>query len=217
MIRVARRNKTLAAAFVLTLALLALPSIAAATLSKGSSGPAVAGLNMRLAELSYLPAETRSSRFGPATYHGVVAFQMLNGLAPDGVVGPRTRAALETAERPRPRLSLAGSRIEVARSAQIAFLVKGGEVARTIHVSTGKSGFTTPAGTFRVYRREVKSWSYSYHVWLPWAAYFNGGIAFHGHAQVPSYAASHGCVRIPTPFAEEVYRFARVGRVVKVL
>ncbi len=142
---------------------------------------------------------------------------MLSGLAPDGVVGPQTRAALKTAERPRPRLAPRGSWIEVVRSAQIAFLVKGGEVARTIHVSTGKAGFTTPAGTFRVYRREVRSWSYSYHVWLPWAAYFNGGTAFHAHSEVPPNPASHGCVRVPAPFAEEVYRFARLGRVVKVL
>lgn len=218
MTRVAVRHKALAAAFLLTLALLTLPSLAAAgTLSKGSSGPAVAALNSRLAELSYLPSGAHSSRFAPATYHGVLAFQMLSGLSPDGVVGPRTRAALAAAKRPRPRLSLTGRRIEVLRSAQIAFLVSGGEVVRTIHVSTGKSGFTTPAGSFRVFRREVKSWSYSYHVWLPWAAYFNGGIAFHGSAQVPSYAASHGCVRIPMPFAEEVYGFARMGRTVKVL
>ena len=218
MTRVAVRHKALATAAVLTLALLSLPSLAgAATLSKGSRGPAVAALNSRLAELSYLPSGARSSRFGSATHHGVVAFQMLSGLSPDGVVGPRTRAALVAAERPRPRLALRGRRIEVARSAQLAFLVAGGGVVRTIHVSTGKRGFTTPAGTFRVFRREVRSWSYSYNVWLPWAAYFNGGIAFHGHAQVPPYAASHGCVRIPMPFAEEVYDFARIGRTVKVL
>lgn len=220
--RITRNRSRLAALGVATLALLALPGLApakaaGATLSQGSSGPAVAALNQRLAELTYLPAGAHSSRFRAATRHAVVTFQMLHGLAPDGVVGPRTKAALAKAERPKPRLRLAGSRIEVVRSAQIAFLVRSGKVLRTIHVSTGKAGYTTPAGTFRVFRREQRSWSYSYSVWLPWAAYFNGGIAFHASRDVPPYPASHGCVRIPGVFAKEVYDFARMGRVVKVL
>ena len=202
---------------LLATAALLVPSAHAASLSQGSSGAAVAALNERLAELTYLPAGTSSSRFTRATHHAVVAFQKLNGLVPDGAVGPRTRAALADAERPRPHLALAGRRAEVSRSLQVAFLVVDGEVVRTIDVSTGKPGYTTPAGTFRVFRRERMSWSYSYRVWLPWAAYFNGGIAFHGSRDVPTYAASHGCVRIPTPFAREVYRFARMGTSVTVL
>ena len=67
------------------------------------------------------------------------------------------------------------------------------------------------------YRREQRSWSYSYRVWLTWAAYFNRGIAFHGYRTVPVYAASHGCVRVPFPFARELYAFARLGTRVDVL
>ncbi|MGH2690043.1 MAG: L,D-transpeptidase, partial [Actinomycetota bacterium] len=33
-------------------------------------------------------------------------------------------------------------------------------------------------------------------------AYFNGGIAFHGAPSVPATPASHGCVRLPMPFAD---------------
>ncbi|MCB1026167.1 MAG: L,D-transpeptidase family protein, partial [Microthrixaceae bacterium] len=29
--------------------------------------------------------------------------------------------------------------------------------------------------------------------------YFNGGIALHGSPSVPSYPASHGCVRLTDP------------------
>ena len=213
-------RRAVATAAIATLAVLVLPGFAsaeAATLSRGSSGPAVAALNARLAELSYLPAGTRSSRFTAATHHGVIAFQKLNGLAPDGEVGPRTRAALEKAKRPRPRLARDGRRIEVWRARQVAFLVVNGKVARTIHVSTGKRGYTTPGGSYRVFRRERMSWSVSYRVWLPWAAYFNRGIAFHGYRDVPTYPASHGCVRVPMPFAAEVYGFARIGTRVHVL
>lgn len=45
-------------------------------------------------------------------------------------------------------------------------------------------------------------------VWLPYASYFNGGIALHAYAVVPAYPASHGCIRIPAPEARFVYQFA---------
>ena len=45
-----------------------------------------------------------------------------------------------------------------------------------------------------------------YAVWLPWASYFVGGVAFHESPEVPSTAASHGCVRVPHGDAEWLYR-----------
>ncbi|HEU4449108.1 MAG TPA: L,D-transpeptidase family protein [Gaiellaceae bacterium] len=189
----------------------------ATVLAKGSRGDGVAKLNAKLAKLTYLPAGADSSRFTLGTHHAVVAFQKVNGLAPDGVVGPVTRSALRDASAPRPRVERDGRRVEVWRGRQVAVLVADGRVRRTVHVSTGRAGYRTPAGTFRVYRRERLSWSYVYDVWLPWAVYFNGGIAFHAHRRVPPYPVSHGCVRVPRPFAREVYDFARPRRVVSVL
>ena len=46
---------------------------------------------------------------------------------------------------------------------------------------------------------------------MPYAAYFRGGIATHQSPDVPSYPASHGCVRLPEGEAERVYRFVDVG------
>ena len=69
-------------------------------------------------------------------------------------------------------------------------------------------GFHTPTGAFRVYRRELRSWSYLYRVWLPCALYFQEGHAFHGYYSVPSYPASHGCVRMTLADAPSVYPFA---------
>ena len=45
----------------------------------------------------------------------------------------------------------------------------------------------------------------------PDAAYFRGGIARHQSPDVPSYPASHGCVRLPDGEADRVYRFVDVG------
>ena len=40
------------------------------------------------------------------------------------------------------------------------------------------------------------SWSVPFSTWMPWASYFVGGIAFHAYGSVPSYPASHGCIRM---------------------
>ncbi len=58
-----------------------------------SNGPDVATLQDRLRELGFNPGATNSS-FGPATQAAVIAFQRSEGLLADGVVGPRTAAAL---------------------------------------------------------------------------------------------------------------------------
>lgn len=61
----------------------------------GSEGPRVKGLQLRLIELGY--HVSADGDFGPATRRQVVAFQADHGLKPDGVVGTKTEAALETA------------------------------------------------------------------------------------------------------------------------
>lgn len=88
---------------------------------------------------------------------------------------------------------------------------------RAIHVSTGTAATPTPAGSFRAYRQERQSWSVPFRVWLPWASYSTGGVAFHGYPEVPTYRASHGCVRIPLSEAPTVYGFARVGVLIRVV
>ena len=47
--------------------------------------------------------------------------------------------------------------------------------------------------------------------------YFNGGIAVHGLASVPSYPASHGCARIPLAIAEYFPTLVSKGEAVYVV
>lgn len=201
--------------------LLALPALAAAderALQRGDSGPAVEALTQRLAGLGYLPADGGRSTFDDATYHAVVALQKWEGLGRDGIVGPQTAAALRSAERPRPLgHGRQGRRIEVLFDRQVALLIRDGRVKRTIAVSTGAPGYRTPAGRFKVFRKEIRSWSVPFQVWLPYASYFHGGVAFHGYDPVPTYPASHGCVRVPRPFMRGVYRFAKMNTPVLVI
>lgn len=192
-------------------ALIAVPSASAAVYRLGARGSAVKQLNARLAALSYLPARPAGRRFTAATEQGVIAFQKYADIGADGIVGPQTQAALKLAARPQAPAG-AGRRIVVSLSRQLAFLVNARDlVVRTVSVSTGRPGYATPPGVFRIYRRERDSWSNPYQVSLPWAAYFYRGYAFHGWASVPVTPASHGCVRVPLPFAAEVFRYARLG------
>ena len=186
-------------------------SASAEALGVGSGGAEVRQLNERLAELSYLPRSAVSARFTDGTFHAVVAFQKYAGLRPTGRAGAKTIRALEAAGAPRPKTRGDGRRIEVSLGRQLAFLIRGDRVVRTIPVSTAAPGYSTPRGRHAIYRKERMSWSVPYSVWLPYASYFTGGIAFHAYPDVPVYPASHGCVRVPIPFAAELYAFATYG------
>ena len=48
------------------------------------------------------------------------------------------------------------------------------------------------------------------------SSYFIGGYAIHGYLDVPTYAASHGCLRVPIPSAWSIYSWVRMGDVVDV-
>ena len=182
-------------------------------------GPApvdVAGVQLRLAGLSYLPANAVTGAWDYRTKQAVLAFQSWHGLARDGIVGPQTIAALEVAARPGPSGRDDGRRIEVDRAKGVVLLIDGSSVIRTVHASTGAPAYETPAGSYSVFRKETNSWSVPYRVWLPYASYFNGGIAFHASDEVPARPASHGCVRLSAPEAPFVYEFATVGTTVLV-
>ncbi len=67
-----------------------------ATLKQGSSGPDVQDLQQKLKDLRFDPNGV-DGNFGPGTKAAVIAFQQSKGLQADGVVGPATMAALQTA------------------------------------------------------------------------------------------------------------------------
>jgi lipoprotein-anchoring transpeptidase ErfK/SrfK len=107
--------------------------------------------------------------------------------------------------------------VEVLLDRQVALLVDGDVVTRVLDVSTGKRGYETPAGTWSVFRKEQRSWSVPYSVWLPWASYFVGGVAFHEYPDVPPVAASHGCIRVPRWDAAWLYSQIPIGTPVTVI
>lgn len=182
----------------------------------GDRGPAVRRVQQRLHRLGFMNGRFVSGRYDQATWHAVTGFQGYMRLSRDGAAGAQTLARLMRADRPQPRSADGGAHVEVDLSRQIMMLVNGkGRVERVIQVSTGATG-NTPAGRFSVERKERMSWSKPFKSWLPYASYFHEGIAFHEYADVPTYPASHGCVRIPFSDAPVVWAFTSIGMPVDV-
>jgi peptidoglycan hydrolase-like protein with peptidoglycan-binding domain len=68
------------------------PSLATGSIRPGQQGTRVAALQVALVNVGYvIPVD---GRYGPLTEAAVVDFQLLNGIDPIGIAGPRTRAAL---------------------------------------------------------------------------------------------------------------------------
>ena len=116
----------------------------------------------------------------------------------------KPKAANVRGELANPRATGAVS-IEVSIVRQRMTIRKGGNVWKTINVSTGsgrrycekgKCGVAiTPRGRFRIYNR-VSGWRTAALGRLYNPLYFKGGFAIHGSGSVPRYPASHGCVRV---------------------
>ena len=132
----------------------------------------------------------------------------------DGVAGVQTRTKLLSASVPHPRAGSYGHHVEVYRSLGVVLCVDGGTVVRVVHCSTGRPGLETTAGVWHVYLKSLRFYSREYDSWMPWTSFFHGGEGLHGYEEVPSYPASHGCVRLSMPEAPWVYDFATMGTTV---
>jgi hypothetical protein len=175
----------------------------------------VRGAQLRLAALGYLDPSEVTGSLDYLTEQALLAFQGWEDLDRTGTVTGQTQVELVRASRPRPAVRRPARRIEIYRDRGVLLMTEDGEVLRAVHTSTGSLG-RTPEGDFAVYVKSLYSWSVPFHVWMPYAAYFRGGIAMHQSPDVPSYPASHGCVRLPEGEADRVYRFVDVGTPVAV-
>jgi len=176
----------------------------------------VVAAQQRLNELHYYigPAD---GKIGPAYRSAVMAFQKVQGLGADGVMGEASLAALANPVIPELRGGPA-TRIEVDLSKQVLYLVEGGQLIRVLPISSGsgktyglKNGGTarslTPVGWFKIERR-IKGERVAELGVLYDPMYFYRGWAIHGSNSVPAYPASHGCVRVTR--ADAIWLFARV-------
>ncbi len=194
------------------------PALAASpTLRKGSRGSAVRSLQRQLASLGYW-CGAADGVFGAMTQAAVIAIQKVARIARDGVCGPITWSKVRARVRPRARTTR-GHVIEVHRNRQILLVVNSGRVGTILATSTGSEkpyysqgrwwpARTTP-GSYRVYLKRNR-WDTGPLGSLYRPMYFNGGIAVHGYTSVPTYPASHGCVRVSIPAMDFLWRNGRM-------
>ena len=82
----------------------------------------------------------------------------------------------------------------------------------TSTISTGVGGYPTPTGVFAIIDKEVTHYSNIYGgASMPFMQRLTmSGVAMHS-GMVTGRPASHGCVRLPHPFAVRLYRLTRLG------
>jgi len=190
----------------------------------GMKGPDVLALQRRLVSLHYVPG-TLNGVFNSSTFHAVVAFQKVNGIGRDGQVGPITRAKLARPVVPKLLQRRSGLYVEISLAKQVLIMGNNSALFRVLDVSTGNGrpytvdGSTriarTPVGNFRI-QRKINAWRTSTLGQLYRPAYFVGGYAIHGSYSVPSYPASHGCVRVTIANMDRMYSSLKIGTPVKV-
>ena len=175
------------------------------TLRAGFRGGQVVALEKALHHATY-PAGKRDGNFGYEDEQAVIAFEKFHHLARDAVVPPKEAEAIAASRRPRPPKRHLAHYIDVDISRQILVEVKHHKVTHTLPVSTGgeytySSGngtaiAHTPRGHFSIIRKRT-GWDVGSLGALWYPNYFVGGFAIHGYPEVPTYPASHGCIRIP--------------------
>lgn len=152
-----------------------------------------------------------------------MAFQKMEGLQRDSIVGPQVLAALEDPQGAGPESNDPGPRVEVDLDRQIMFAVGENMNATIINVSTGSGApfesaeegkgtvlAHTPVGEFVIIRR-IDGLREAPLGTLYWPLYFDGGWAIHGSPHVPGYPASHGCVRTDNWDQDFVFDFLADG------
>jgi peptidoglycan hydrolase-like protein with peptidoglycan-binding domain len=190
----------------------------ARTLQYGDKGADVTALQHRLIALHYWPG-TVNGVFDFDTQEAVYAFQGINGLTVDGVVGPKTGQALVNPRTYKAHDPGVATRVEVDIKSDVEVLVfyKDNKISLISHVSSGGGYYfcnpdgscsyaITPTGTYTA-NIFMSGW-----VTVPLGAMYNPvffigtDYAIHGETSVPATPASHGCVRIPDDIANWFYK-----------
>ena len=136
-------------------------------------------------------------------------------------------------------------RIVIDLDQQRAYFYKGDQIVGVSVVSTGREGYDTPPGEFRITEKDRKHVSSLYGDYvdqngqvvmenvesgkdprprgttfrgaaMPYFLRIHGGIGMHA-GYLPGYPASHGCIRMPEKMAVQFFNNAAVGTPVEIL
>ncbi len=141
-----------------------------------------------------------------STALGIMALRKANDMTPSEEYAPslftylfRGRGQFEPAH------DDDGRHVEVDISRQVMALVEDGKVSSVFGISSGAGG--TPRGEWEFYSKQP---GYNA-IGMYYSVFYDGEYATHGYASVPTYPASHGCIRNPIPYSEYIYNWIDLG------
>src|SRR6516164_2651758 len=142
------------------------------------------------------------------------------------------------------KLSAQQTEVIINLTEQAAYLLQDGRVALISPIASGKEGWRTPTGSFRVMMKDLNHRSGSFGLVvdsygrvvnpnatpgsyvppgcrympapMPYYMEFSRSLGMHA-GYLPGYPASHGCVRMPRDLAAEFFAQVHVGTPVKVI
>jgi lipoprotein-anchoring transpeptidase ErfK/SrfK len=102
--------------------------------------------------------------------------------------------------------------INVSLPEQLLYVYRNGVRIGRSSISSGKAGRQTPTGVFTILEKHEKHASSIYKgASMPYMERVTwGGVALHA-GNLPGYPASHGCVRLPLDFAQQLYTVTSKG------
>ncbi len=159
-------------------------------LNRGECSPVVGAFKSHLAKMGYVSGGGKcfTARLG----REVLAYRKVNDMDRTKKAGPGlVKSVFEGKGGYHVKYPDAGEHAEVPIDKQVLVLVKKGKPFAIYPVSTGKPSTPTITGHYYFYRQEPGYNSEG----MYYSFYWHNGYAVHGYAEVPNYAASHGCVR----------------------
>jgi hypothetical protein len=149
-------------------------------------------------------------RWGPPAIVTLAAMAALTALTADAAARQARPAPPTEATAPREAGEPIMAIVSI-KTQHVTFYDADGWILRA-PVSTGITGRETPAGVFALLEKDKDHHSSLYDdAWMPNMQRITwNGIALHG-GPLPGYAASHGCVRMPYGFAEDLFEKTRIG------
>ncbi len=159
-------------------------------LHPGECGKVVRGFKQELAKMGYVSGggQCFNGRLG----REVLAYRKVNGMNRSQKAGAGlVKAVFGGRGGYHVRYPKAGEHAEVSLGQQVLVLIKRGKPFAIYPVSTGKPSTPTVTGQYSFFRQEPGYNSEG----MYYSFYWHNGYAVHGYAEVPNYAASHGCVR----------------------
>jgi len=160
------------------------------SLHPGECGDVVKGFKKAMAKMGYVSGG--GSCFNGRTGREVLAYRKVNDMNRSQKAGSGlVKSVFGGKGGYHVKYPQAGEHAEVPLGKQVLVLAKGDKPFAIYPVSTGKPSTPTVTGHYTFYRQEPGLNSHG----MYYSFYWHNGYAIHGYAEVPNYAASHGCVR----------------------